>query len=149
MAITISITVNSDGQKITFELSSFSQGLTNTVSLNSTGGGAGKPVQLPTMISFNLDSTLPDFILLAFEGKHFDSVEVDFAKSAATGGKPQVFFKVLMNEVFITNIAYSAAGSFPVVEATLIYEKADFTSYLANGNQSENHSIDFTKNSGG
>jgi type VI protein secretion system component Hcp len=148
MADTISIIVNSGGQKVTFDLSSFSQGLENTVSLNSTGGGAGKPVQLPTMISFQLDSTLPDFILLAFEGKHFDTVEVDFAKTAATGAKPQLYYKVVMSEVFITNIAYSAAGSVPVVEASLVYEKAQFSSYLANGGLSESHSIDFTKNIG-
>lgn len=116
---------------------SYSHALTNPGGVISGGGGGGasKPVHEPVAFAKFLDSSSPALMDALNRGKAIADATFEFVQA---GERPFVFFRVKLENVFVTSYSISgASGSDRPVEAlALMYRKITWTYIPQNANGS-------------
>jgi len=65
------------------------------------GGGAGKAVLSPLVITKDIDSASQKLLLAARTGSHFTQARIDWIRRNPITGEDQVYFTILLNDVTV------------------------------------------------
>jgi type VI secretion system secreted protein Hcp len=107
------------------EITSFSQGF--SIPISSGGGGAqvGPPVPADIVISKPLDQSSPELFLRSHQGTNFGKMTFSFHRP--TGGAPETYYQVLLEDVRITSMSQTSGGDRPTESLSLNYGKIKWT----------------------
>jgi type VI secretion system secreted protein Hcp len=105
------------------EVTSFSIGGTQVVSIAGGGMGAGKVELQPFMITKHLDKATPALFQHLATGKHIPVA--DFSQRKA-GGEQKDFLKINLKDVLVSNWSTGGSGELPQESWTLHYGQISF-----------------------
>ena len=103
------------------------------------GGGAsvGKPSPGKMSWEHYWDRSSATLLLYICTGASFETIKLEMAKTTGAG-KPQAFFKVVMNDAFITKVTQSATDEGNVVQKVEMVFKEITIEYFQQGQNDKN-----------
>ena len=108
------------------EIHSFSLGVSNSGTLVSGGGGAGKATFSDISVLKNLDKASPLLYLHCAQGKHIPSATLFLRKS---GENPLEYFVIKLTDVIVSSVqtSGSSGGGVPTESLSLNFRTIEFT----------------------
>jgi type VI secretion system secreted protein Hcp len=113
---------------------SFSESVSNTVSINSSGGGTSSPAFGNLTIVKTLDKASPQLYLDCAQGARISQVILTLRDQ--TGGQVE-FYKITLTGVFVTSVqtgGSSSDGARPTETITLEFQQIQWTYQQVDGN---------------
>jgi type VI secretion system secreted protein Hcp len=107
------------------EISEFSFGAENTISIGSstTGAGAGKATFKEFTIKKLTDTGSPSLLIFLAEGKHYDNLTLSLRKGGAGGDTSgAVYLKFEFGMVMVKSIEWSGATGDDVPSESVVFE---------------------------